>query len=168
MINKITKLVFLLFASVAMAQTGHIMQGVGAVNMSMGGAATGQPLDISGAMQWNPAALSTFDGSILRFDIGAFSSSPELFSTVPTPNGPFSGSTEDDRGISPMPALSFAWGDKDSKHTFGVSAFGVSYFGVASLGGVSTFTSAAAGSGYSGAASSSFGGVSALASCYYS
>ena len=130
MINKITKLVFLLFASVAMAQTGHIMQGVGAVNMSMGGAATGQPLDISGAMQWNPAALSTFDGSILRFDIGAFSSSPELFSTVPTPNGPFSGSTEDDRGISPMPALSFAWGDKDSKHTFGVSAFGISGFGV--------------------------------------
>lgn len=130
MIHKLTKLVFLFFASLAMAQTGHIMQGAGAVNMSMGGAATGQPLDISGAMQWNPAALSTFDGSILRFDIGAFSSSPELFSTVPTPNGPFSGSTEDDRGISPMPALAFAWGDKDSKHTFGVSAFGISGFGV--------------------------------------
>ncbi len=130
MINKITKLVFLFLTSFAMAQTGHIMQGVGAVNMSMGGAATGQPLDISGAMQWNPAALSTFDGSILRFDIGAFSSSPKLYSTVPTPGGPFSGSTEDDRGISPMPALSFAWGDKDSKHTFGVSAFGISGFGV--------------------------------------
>jgi len=119
-----------LICSFAMAQTGHILQGVGAVNMSMGGAATGQPLDISGAMQWNPAGLSNFDGSILKFDIGAFSSSPELYSTVPTPQGPFSGSTEDDRGISPMPALAFAWGDKDSKSTFGISAFGISGFGV--------------------------------------
>jgi len=29
-----------------------------------------------------------------------------------------------------MPALAIAWGNKDSKHTFGVSAFGVSGFGV--------------------------------------
>ena len=48
MLNKLSKLVFLLFTSVAIAQTGHLMQGVGAVNMSMGGAATAQPLDISG------------------------------------------------------------------------------------------------------------------------
>ena len=33
------------------AQAGHIMQGIGAVNMSMGGAATGNPLDINGALQ---------------------------------------------------------------------------------------------------------------------
>ena len=46
-----------LICSFAMAQTGHILQGVGAVNMSMGGAATGQPMDISGAMQRNPAGL---------------------------------------------------------------------------------------------------------------
>lgn len=40
-----------LFATLAMfSQAGHIMQGVGAINMSMGGAATGQPLDISGAL----------------------------------------------------------------------------------------------------------------------
>ncbi len=115
----------------AMAQTGHLMQGVGAVNMSMGGAATAQPLDISGAMQWNPAALSVFDGTKLKFDIGAFFSSPEVYSTLAFPDGSvFSGSTEDDRGTSPMPALAIAWGKEDSKHTFGVSAFGVSGFGV--------------------------------------
>jgi len=67
----------------AMAQTGHIMQGAGSVNHSMGGAATGQPLDISGALQWNPASISTFDGTIISFDIGLFSSSPTLYSTVP-------------------------------------------------------------------------------------
>ena len=107
MINKLSKLVFLLFTTFAFAQTGHLMQGVGAVNMSMGGAATAQPLDISGAMHWNPAALSVFDGSKLKLDVGGFFSSPELYSTVPTPGGPFSGSTEDDRGTSIMPALAF-------------------------------------------------------------
>lgn len=113
------------------------MQGVGSVNMSMGGAATGQPLDISGAIQWNPAAISTFDDKILKFDIGLFFSSPELNSTVPEfdntgqPTGNFfSGTTADDRGISPLPALAYVWGKPESKHTFGLSAFGISGFGV--------------------------------------
>ena len=130
MLNKFVKYVFILFSTVALAQTGHVMQGVGAVNMSMGGAATAQPLDISGAMQWNPAALSVFSGTKLKLDAGAFFSSPELYSTVPTPEGPFSGSTEDDRGTSILPALAVSWGKEDSKHTFGVSAFGISGFGV--------------------------------------
>ena len=120
----------MLFSAAAMAQAGHVMQGAGAVNMSMGGAATAQPLDISGAMQWNPAALTVFDGTKLKLDVGAFFSSPKLYSTVPTEQGLFSGSTEDDRGTSPMPALAIAWGKEDSKHTFGVSAFGISGFGV--------------------------------------
>ena len=128
---------FLIFATAAFSQAGHIMQGVGAVNMSMGGASTGQPLDISGALQWNPAAISTFDSNIFKFDIGMFFSSPELFSTVPEfdsfgqPTGNFfSGNTKDDRGISPMPAIAMVWGKEDSKHTFGASAFGISGFGV--------------------------------------
>ena len=124
------KLFALLFSTALFAQSGHIMQGVGAVNMSMGGAATAQPLDISGAMQWNPATLSTFDDKIFKLDVGLFFSSPELFSTVPTAGGPFSGNTEDDRGISPMPALAMVWGKEGSKHTFGASAFGISGFGV--------------------------------------
>ena len=113
------------------------MQGVGAVNMSMGGASTAQPLDISGALQWNPASISTFDSKIFKVDLGLFSSSPKLYSTVPEfdntgqPTGNyFSGSTEDDRGLSPMPAIAMVWGKEDSKHTFGVSAFGISGFGV--------------------------------------
>jgi long-chain fatty acid transport protein len=129
------KLFVLLFSTALFSQAGHIMQGVGSVNMSMGGAATAQPLDISGALHWNPAALSTFDDKIIRFDIGAFFSSPELSSSLPAgmlgPGAPgVSGTTEDDRGVSPMPALAMVWGKKDSKHTFGVSAFGISGFGV--------------------------------------
>lgn len=131
------KLFVLLFSTVMYSQAGHIMQGVGAVNMSMGGASTAQPLDISGALQWNPASISTFNDKILKFDLGLFFSSPKLYSTVPEfdnlgqPTGNFfSGSTEDDRGVSPMPALAMVWGKEDSKHTFGASAFGVSGFGV--------------------------------------
>jgi long-chain fatty acid transport protein len=132
-----SKFLYLLFSLSAMAQTGHVLQGTGSVNMSMGGASTGQPIDISGALQWNPASISTFDGTILSFDIGLFSSSPTLFSTVPEfdttgqPTGNFfSGVTKDDRGLSPMPALAVVWGKEDSKHTFGASAFGISGFGV--------------------------------------
>ncbi|MFZ2784615.1 MAG: outer membrane protein transport protein [Sediminibacterium sp.] len=115
---------------ILLAQAGHIMQGIGAINMSMGGAATAQPLDINGALQWNPAAISAFETKVFSFNAGAFFSSPVLSSTVPTSGGPFSGVTNDARGVSVMPALAMVWGNKKSKHTFGVSAFGVSGFGV--------------------------------------
>tara|TARA_R110002050_G_scaffold109796_7_gene221237 strand:- start:168 stop:1481 length:1314 start_codon:yes stop_codon:yes gene_type:complete len=135
--KNILKLCVFLFSTAAFSQTGHIMQGVGSVNMSMGGAATGQPLDISGALHWNPASISAFDNKIVKFDIGLFFSSPELSSTVPEfdtngqPTGNFfSGNTKDDRGISPLPSLAMVWGKEGSKHTFGASAFGISGFGV--------------------------------------
>jgi long-chain fatty acid transport protein len=115
---------------ILLAQAGHIMQGIGATNMSMGGAATAQPLDINGALQWNPAAISVFKTKIFSFNTGLFFSSPVLSSTVPTSGGPFSGVTKDDRGVSVMPALAMVWGSKKSKHTFGVSVFGISGFGV--------------------------------------
>ncbi|MFZ0488796.1 MAG: outer membrane protein transport protein, partial [Salegentibacter sp.] len=137
MVKIYSTVLFLFFSTLAFSQAGHIMQGVGAVNMSMGGAATGQPLDISGALQWNPAAISSFDEKIIKFDIGIFFSSPELRSTVPEfdesgqPTGNFySGTTKDDRGVSPMPALAMVWGKENSKHTFGASIFGISGFGV--------------------------------------
>lgn len=127
----------LLFSSLAFGQVGHVMQGVGSSNISMGGAATAQPIDISGALQWNPAAISKFTDTRIRFDLGLFFSSPELHSTVPEmdatgqPTGNFySGTTKDDRGVSPMPALAMVWGSEDSKHTFGASLFGISGFGV--------------------------------------
>lgn len=136
--KNLLKLAVVLFTTATFAQAGHIMQGVGATNMSMGGASTAQPLDISGAIQWNPAAISVFDGQILNFDLGLFFSSPELSSTsfefngsTGMPTGSMaSGITEDDRGVSPMPALAFLWGKEDSKHTFAASAFGISGFGV--------------------------------------
>lgn len=125
----------LIFSTFAFSQAGHIMQGVGAFNMSMGGASTGQPLDISGALQWNPASISVFDENIVKLDLGLFFSSPELSSSLPagmmwSGSPAVSGVTKDDRGVSVMPALAMVWGKEGSKHTFGVSAFGISGFGV--------------------------------------
>jgi len=129
------RLIMLFVTTVSFSQAGHIMQGVGAINMSMGGAATAQPLDITGAMQWNPATLSTFEGSILKFDLGMFKGTPTLYSTVPAgmmgPSSPsVTGATDSELGTSPMPALAFTWGKTESKHKFGVSMFGISGFGV--------------------------------------
>ena len=75
--NFLLKFFFTLFAMAAYSQAGHIMQGVSSVNMSMGGAATGQPIDISGALHWNPASISSFEENSMRFDLGLFFSSPE-------------------------------------------------------------------------------------------
>lgn len=134
--TKITALsVLMLLSFMTLAQTGHIMQGVGAVNMSMGGAATAQPTDISGSLLWNPAAITTFKKTVLSVNAGAFFSSPELSSSLP-PDMLFQGSpeirgtTQDARGTSVMPAISLVLGKENSKHTFGFSAFGVSGFGV--------------------------------------
>ena len=125
----------LLITTFSFAQTGHILQGVGAVNMSMGGASTAQPLDINGALQWNPAAIAAFDDKIIEFDIGLFFSAPELTASLPAgalgPSAPaVSGTTKDDRPVSPMPAIGMVWGKEDSKHTFGASIFGIAGFGV--------------------------------------
>jgi len=127
-------ILFILLAmtsSFAFAQTGHLMQGVGAFNMSMGGASTGQPLDIDGALQWNPASISVFNTKIITFDVGLMSSYPTIYSTVPTPTGSFiSGSTKNTKGISPLPSFAMVFGKKNSKQTFGISVFGISGFGV--------------------------------------
>ncbi len=133
--NKILIFALSLFTSITFAQAGHIMQGVGSFNMSMGGASTAQPLDIEGALQWNPASISVFNKKILAFDAGLFFSSPNLSSSLPAgilgPGAPaVSGTTKDARGVSPMPSFAIVWGKEGSKHTYGFSMFGISGFGV--------------------------------------
>ncbi|NDP28658.1 MAG: hydrocarbon degradation protein, partial [Flavobacterium sp.] len=62
--KKLLQFCLCMFSTFAFSQAGHIMQGIGAFNMSMGGASTGQPLEISGALQWNPASISAFNDKI--------------------------------------------------------------------------------------------------------
>lgn len=131
MCNKTFLLAILLFSAACLpAQIGHVLQGNGTTNFSMGGVATGQVVDIGGALNWNPAGIAVFDDTRLSINAGLFFSSPEVSSTVPTPDGPFSGTTKDERGISIIPSVSAVFGKPDNPHTFGVHAFGVSGFGV--------------------------------------
>lgn len=127
--NRLT-IISIFFITNLFAQSGHLMQGVGAVNMSMGGASTAQPIDISGALKWNPAAISVFEGRTISLNVGLLMANPEISSTVPAPNGPMSGTSTDVKSNSIMPSLGFVYGKKDSKHIFGAFAFGVSGFGV--------------------------------------
>ena len=133
--NQYLTFVFALLSTFAFSQSGHLMQGIGAVNMSMGGAATGKTMDISGALQWNPASISQYSGTKIGLDVGMMFSSPTLSSKLPAgmmgPNSPaMSGSVDSEKGVSPLPSAAIVWGKEDSKHTFGVSIFGVSGFGV--------------------------------------
>jgi len=114
-----------------LAQIGHVLQGNGASNFSMGGVATGQAIDIAGTLNWNPAGIAVFDQTKLSINAGLFFATPEVSSTVPTPVGTFfSGTTTDEKGMSVIPSVTAVFGKPDSKHTFGVQAFGVSGFGV--------------------------------------
>jgi hypothetical protein len=79
--------------------------------------------------------ITAFNDKIIKLDVGLFFSSPELSSSLPAgmmgPGSPaVSGTTEDARNPSIMPALAMVWGKEGSKHTFGASAFGISGFGV--------------------------------------
>ncbi|GGP02116.1 hypothetical protein GCM10010992_05210 [Cloacibacterium rupense] len=127
--KKVITTLGILFSGVIMAQTGHLMQGIGSVNMSMGGASTGQVIDISGALQWNPAGITEFSGNDLSVSAGLFMSNPKLSSSFNNGTATMSGTTEDQKPNSVMPAVAFTFG-KNDKHKFGVSIFGVSGFGV--------------------------------------
>ena len=53
----------------ARAQYGIVLPGAGPVNRSMGGAAIATALDATGALLWNPAAISGLDGSQVDFAV---------------------------------------------------------------------------------------------------
>jgi len=117
------------------AQTGHILQGAGAVNFSMGGAGTALPVDAAGALQWNPASITTFQNNELSLSVAYFTAAPEVYAKVLQPDGQggfftIEGLTEDEKGASPLPTLGIVFANPDSKFKFGISAFGVSGFGV--------------------------------------
>ena len=118
-----------ILAASATAQTGHVLNGVGPVNQSMAGASTAAPLDASGAIQWNPAALSGLSSSQIQFGMEVLMPEVSLESEVSAPAA-MSGSSESQLGASPIPSFGFAYKIADSDWTFGFGAFGLSGFGV--------------------------------------
>jgi long-chain fatty acid transport protein len=125
----LTALAVPLLATALSAQTGHVLNGVGAVNQSMAGASTAESLDASGALQWNPAALAGLRKSSIQFGMEVLIPDVTLESSVSAPVA-MSGSSSSDMGASPIPSFGFAYKIPDSAWTFGFGAFGLSGFGV--------------------------------------
>lgn len=110
----------------ATAQMGHVMQGAGAENRGMEGAATGNPLKGNGAMYWNVAGLSRAERSSFSISTEYFSNDLKLSSSY----GPMSGSSSSNYGPSFIPDLSLVYVPEDSKWTFGLELESVAGFGV--------------------------------------
>ncbi|MFV0445321.1 MAG: OmpP1/FadL family transporter [Planctomycetaceae bacterium] len=127
----------LLAGSAIQAQTGHVLDAVGAVNQSMGGAGTAMPLDAIGALHWNPASISGLKQSEMAFSFMGFAPESHLSSRVdPNAFGPgfppatLRGSTKSEVDISPIPSLAVVYRDANSPWTFGLGGFGIGGFGV--------------------------------------
>ena len=71
----------LAIASAALGQ-GIALRGVSAVNDGMAGAATGCPLDATGAIHWNPASISGLPASEMTFGMALILPSTKLSSTA--------------------------------------------------------------------------------------
>ena len=62
---------------------GIALPAAGAINQSMGGAATASPLDAAGALYWNPATIGQLPSSEMEIGIGMALPTGTLSSTLP-------------------------------------------------------------------------------------
>ncbi len=126
-----------LLPSPVRAQTGQLLDAIGPINQSMGGAGVAMPLDAMGALFWNPASISGLDSSEIGFAFQVFSPQTRLSSSVQAgafgpgmPAATISGRTVSDSGISPIPSFAFVCKNPESRWTYGISGFGIGGFGV--------------------------------------
>lgn len=117
---------FLTPAPAALAGNGHFTHGVGAINSAMGGVGTGMSTDLLGALARNPALLTQYEGYQMAFGIELVQSDSSVSSTVQTPFGPFSGTTEGESDLSPIPTVGWSY-----KPDGGSVAFGFGFLGLA-------------------------------------
>ncbi|MCA8999089.1 MAG: outer membrane protein transport protein [Planctomycetaceae bacterium] len=121
----------------ANAQMGHVLEAIGPVNQSMGGAGTALPLDAMGALQWNPASITGLPHSEVGFGAMLFAPEIELRSTVPAntfgpgfPDQTMSGNTGSESDVNPIPSFALVCQRCDSPWTFGLGGFAIGGFGV--------------------------------------
>lgn len=124
-----------LAAPAARAQ-GPLLAGAGPVNRSMGGAAVASPLDATGTLYWNPAAIGGLRSSELDLGLELLYPRSSVASTIPRgalgPGGPpatLSGTTRDEAGVFPLPTGGFVYKPDESRWTFGVGVFPAAGFG---------------------------------------
>lgn len=118
----------LLTAAPAAALNGHFVHGVGAPNSSMGGAGVALPHDALGALSLNPALLTHLDGYRFQMSLELLAGSPEVESSVQTPFGEISGTTEDDTNVLPIPAFGWTRHREGSRLAFGMGSLAMAGF----------------------------------------
>lgn len=119
------------------AQTGHVLNGVGPLDQSWSGAGMANPQDGLTALHWNPATLTTFEGTTLDLSLQLMFPTTELSSSISpdalgpgVPPAPLAGVSSSDAGPFPIPAAGIIYRPDDTRWGFGLSAFGVGGFGV--------------------------------------
>ena len=122
----------------SLAQTGHVLNGVGPIDQGMSGAGMAAPQDALTALHWNPAAIFTVPGKTLDIGIQIMMPTSTITSSVQAgafgpqfgPPVTMEGSSDSDAGPFPIPAIGFAFAPEGSRWAFGLSAYGVGGFGV--------------------------------------
>jgi len=104
--------------------------------MGMAGADTALPSDAAGTLYANPAGLTALESQV-GFGFEAFASSASLSSTVDAngfgpgmPAGEWTGSTDSDAGILPVPSMALSYHPVDAPWAVGLGAYGIGGFGV--------------------------------------
>ena len=104
-------LTLLVYSSSAFGQ-GVMLRAVGAVNESMGSAATACPLDSAGAIHWNPASISALKKNEMSFGLGVIMPNSTVSSSVTldsTGQVLGEGSTNGRTGSIPAPNMALVW-----------------------------------------------------------
>jgi long-chain fatty acid transport protein len=119
----------------AQAQYGIVLSGAGPDNRSMAGASTAAPLDASGALYWNPAAITGLDSSQLGFGLEALYSHSKLSSSVGAnsfgpgiPPIPLAGTDRSDNGILALPTVGLVYQPVESPWVYGLGLFSAGGF----------------------------------------
>jgi long-chain fatty acid transport protein len=114
------------------AGQGIALRGVGPVNESMGGAATGCPLDAAGAIHWNPASICGLESSEMAFGVELLLPSSTISSRINAnafgagnPPVTLSGSDRGESGVAPIPTMAMVSKSDDSPWAFGFGVFGI-------------------------------------------
>jgi long-chain fatty acid transport protein len=106
---------------------GTVLSGAGPVNRSMGSAATAAPIDATGTLYWNPAAMSGLKSSQLELGLELLYARSTLSSSMPSAG--LYDKTRDEAGVFPLPTGAFAYKPADSNWSFGLGLFPAAGFG---------------------------------------
>lgn len=111
------------------AINAHFLHGIGATNAGMGGVGTAVPTDVLSALRNNPALLTELEeGHHFAFSMLLLEGDNSVSSSVQTPFGTLSGTTENDAKPFVIPAFGFSRNVEDRPLAFGVGFLGTAGF----------------------------------------